>query len=406
MLLAIPAFILLMVAEWLIGRRRNQRLYRLNDALTNLNIGVGNQVVGLLYKGVVFGLIFFVYQRFALFEIPVTWWSVLLCAVLYDLIFYWAHRWGHEVNLFWGAHVVHHQSEEYNLSVALRQPWFHHLMAFVLFLPLPLLGFDPLVIGGVSLFSTLYQFWIHTKTIHKLPRPVEYIFNTPSHHRVHHAVNPEYIDKNHGAVLIIWDRLFGTFREEEHEPTYGTTTQFRSMNPAWSNLQYFAGLFRTMRRYPLRDKIRLLFARPGWTPDGPSPDDQVAATDLARPKYDPQVPIGFQLYTLLQFGIIVWALVAYMNHFEGLSAFHRWAFAGMIVLSLVITGGILEKKKWVYFAEFARLLGVAFTVNIFYYVHYIDWFTVMLAGSIAGFLVSAVWFGLSLRKNYREILLG
>jgi alkylglycerol monooxygenase len=219
MLIAIGGFVVLMLLEFAYGRYKKKQLYRLNDTVTNLNIGIGNQVFGLLYQVVLYGALYGVYQNFALLKIPIAVWSVLLCAVLYDFIFYWAHRLGHEMNIFWGAHVVHHQSEEYNLSVALRQPWFHSLLSFFMFLPLPLLGFDPILVLSVSLFSTLFQFWIHTKEIGKLPKWYEFIFNSPSHHRVHHGVNPKYIDKNHGAVFIIWIDFLGLMlKKKKHQP--------------------------------------------------------------------------------------------------------------------------------------------------------------------------------------------
>jgi alkylglycerol monooxygenase len=264
---------------------------------------------------------------------------------LYDFIYYWAHRWGHEINLFWGAHVVHHQSEEYNLSVALRQPWFHHLLAFALFLPLPLLGFDPLIIGGVSLFSTLYQFWIHTQTINKFPKVVEYIFNTPAHHRVHHAINHQYIDKNHAGVLIIWDRIFGTFQDEKEAEVYGITTQFESFSPVKANVDYYIYLLKSMKDFSIKDKFKMIFAKPGWLPNGESIEALLLKTNLNKVKFNPTLPLGFSIYAIFQFVFIIWGLVAYMNNFDELSLAHQWYFGGLIILSLVICSGILESKK-------------------------------------------------------------
>jgi sterol desaturase/sphingolipid hydroxylase (fatty acid hydroxylase superfamily) len=405
MICAIGGFVLLMLAEFIWGLVKRRKLYRLNDTVTNLNIGVGSQVFGLLYQAVILAAFFWVYDNFAIFHIPVNIWTVLVIAVGYDFLFYWAHRWGHEMNIFWGAHVVHHQSEEYNLSVALRQPWFHSLLAFFIFLPLPLLGFDPLAVLGYSLFSTLYQFYIHTKAIGKMPRWFEFLFNTPSHHRVHHAVNEKYIDRNHGAVLIIWDRLFGTFAAEEEEPTYGITTPFRSFNPVWSNFHYYFEMWERMKTMHWKDKVKMIFARPGWTPGGPPPAELIRQVDLRREKFDtPPTPLGLNVYVFAQFILIMAAAVGYIAFFEELGAFARWYFAGLMILSMTICSGIFERKKWVFFAEYARLMMVAASLNIFYYVHYIDWFVIMAVGSIAGLVIFYTWFSISLGMNYRKLM--
>ncbi|MEZ5007300.1 MAG: sterol desaturase family protein [Chitinophagales bacterium] len=406
MVYAVGGFVLLMLIEYAYGYFKKKQLYRLNDTVTNLNIGVGSQVFGLLYKVIIYSALVVAYKNFAIFDIPINVVTILLCAVLYDFLFYWAHRWGHEVNLFWGAHIVHHQSEEYNLSVALRQPWFHQLMSFFIFLPLPIIGFDPLMILGVSLFSTLFQFWIHTKAIKKMPAWYEFIFNSPAHHRVHHAVNEKYIDKNHGAVLIIWDRIFGTFKAEEEEPTYGITTQFKSLNPIWSNFHYYFEIWDKMKTMNFKNKIKMVFAKPGWTPDGPAPSELIKQVDLKREKHNPKVPLGFSVYVFVQLMIIMWGVVAYMNHFDELSVFFQWFFAGLIILSMTICSGIFEKKKWVFFGEYARILMIAFSINTFYYLNYMDWFLAMVIFSSIAAVTFYVWFSISLKINYKEILLG
>lgn len=405
LLIAIPAFFLLMLIEFLVARHKQKEVYRLNDTLANLNLGIGSQVFSVLTKGLIFGLIYFIHEHFALFEIPINVASILLCFILFDFTYYWAHRWGHEVNLFWGAHVVHHQSEEYNLSVALRQPWFHHLVAFPLFLPLPFLGFDPLVIGVISAFVTLYQFWIHTQTIHKLPKLVEFIFNTPAHHRVHHAVNPKYIDKNHGATLIIWDRLFGTFQAEEEAQVYGITNQFQTFSPIRSNFDYYLYVLKAMRIMDWKNKVKMIFANPGWLPEGEAIADQLKKTDLTRAKFNPAIPKGFSIYAAIQFLLILWGTVAYLSNFDSLSLFHQIYFAGLIILSLTSCSGILENKKWVFFAEYTRILLVAVSINALYYFKYMDWFLIVLVLTGVGVLLFYTWFSISLRKNYKDLLL-
>lgn len=403
MAIAIPLFFLMIFVEWWLGRRKAQKIYRLNDTIVNLNLGIGSQVFNILTKGFIFLIIIYVYQNWSFFKIPFTWWSFMVCLVLFDFIYYWVHRWSHEWNYLWGAHVVHHQSEEYNLSVALRQPWFHHLIAFVFFLPVPLLGFDPICIGVVSITVTLYQFWIHTKVIDRMPKWFEFVFNSPTHHRVHHAVNKKYIDKNHAAVFIVWDRIFGTFQAEEEEVVYGTTSQFTSFNTVKANVGFYVWMWNSIKGASWWQKIKMLVARPGWTPEGPKPIELIENVDLQRKKFNPSVPKGFTIYAVLQFVLLLWGTYAYLNNFDVMPLIQKILFASLIIFSTVIIGGVLELKKWVFFAEYARLMIVGFSINTLYYFSYNNWFLLMLTLSIVGLTTCYVWFSVSLGKNYKSI---
>jgi sterol desaturase/sphingolipid hydroxylase (fatty acid hydroxylase superfamily) len=261
--LSIPIFFILIGVELVVERFRHQKLYRLNDAITNISCGIGEQVTGVFMKLFVVAVYQYIYEQYAFFAIPTNWLTGIILFVAVDFFYYWFHRYSHEINLFWGGHVVHHQSEEYNLSVALRQGWLQKVFSFAFYLPLALIGFETLLFVTISSLVTLYQFWIHTKAIHKLGW-LEYILNTPSHHRVHHGVNPKYIDKNHGGALIIWDRMFGTFQEEEEEPVYGVTKPLNSWNPLWANLQHFVEMIHLLKQVTgWKDKIKVLFMPPG-----------------------------------------------------------------------------------------------------------------------------------------------
>jgi alkylglycerol monooxygenase len=395
-LLAIPAFFLLIAIEALYAHRKGKKVYRLNDTVANLSLGIGNQLVGVLAKGFLIVIFMFVYQHYALFKLPVTWWSFILCLLLFDFLFYWAHRLGHESNLFWGAHVVHHQSEEYNLSVALRQPWFHDFISFFIFLPVPLLGFNPKTFVIAAGVQTLYQFWIHTRVIHKMPRVMEYFFNTPSHHRVHHAVNPKYIDKNHGGVFIIWDRMFGTFKAEEapEEITYGITTQFKSWNPVWANMHYYKEMIQKARQMTnWRDKLHMIFAKPGWLPDylGGFQSTQEIDKDT-HSKYDHDTTPLFRTYGAIQFVITLAGTVMYLDHFSTITVFYKW-------LSILIVGAIFERKAWIRKAEIVRLLLVLISLNSYYYYWYNNWLNIMEVSSAAIFGASIAWLAISMYKE-------
>ena len=396
-LFAIPFFLLLIGIELFIGWLGKKNYYRFNDTITNLNVGVGSQAFGLLFKVLLFGFYLLVYENFAIWHQPVTLWSLLLAIVGQDFFFYWAHRWGHTVNIFWGAHIVHHQSEEYNLSVALRQSWFHNLMAFPIYIPLPLMGFDPMIFFAALAAHTLYQFWIHSRFIPKFPRWIEYIFNTPSHHRVHHAIDPKYVDKNYAGVFIILDRMFGTFREEDDEPTYGITKPLNSWNPTWANVHYYADMWAAMKQMKWADKLRMIVAKPGWLPEYMGGFKGAPEVDKENyVKYDKATKNkGLIGYILVQFVLILFGISALMYRFEELSSFYKIALVGAIVLSMMICGAIFENKKWVIIAEYLRLALILVTLNTLYYFWYEDWFIVMLIASTAAFILFNVWFTIS-----------
>ena len=215
---SIPIFFLLIGVELLITRVRGLSYYRFNDAITNLSCGIGSQVTGIFMKFLTFGVYVIIYEHSPLTgKIPYNYLTIILLFLGVDFFYYWFHRLAHEISFLWGSHVVHHQSEEYNLSVALRQAWVQGAFSWIFYLPLAFIGFNPYMFATIASLQTLYQFWIHTKVIGRMPAWFEFIFATPSHHRVHHGVNPKYIDKNHAGTLIIWDRIFGTFQQEEEE---------------------------------------------------------------------------------------------------------------------------------------------------------------------------------------------
>lgn len=264
---AIPAFIVLMVIEAILSAVNERDLYELRDTAASLAMGIGNVLLKLVAKAMVLGAYFFVYQ-FRLFDIGTGWQAWVALFFLEDFTYYWFHRVSHQSRFFWASHVVHHSSRHYNLSTALRQTWTGVFTGFVFWLWLPLLGFSPLMVLTMQSISLLYQFWIHTETIDRLG-PLEWIFNTPSHHRVHHGKDIEYLDKNHGGVLIIWDKLFGTFAEEKKRPDYGILHDLETYNPVIIATHEWVNLWRDLRRAPgWKERLFYLFRAPGWSHDG------------------------------------------------------------------------------------------------------------------------------------------
>ena len=270
--LAVPFFILTMLIEVIVGKWRSNAKYETRDTLVSLGMGFFSVLSGILTAGMSVAFLYFFYQ-FRLFDMGYSWIAILACFVLDDLRYYWSHRFGHRIRWVWASHVNHHSSQHYNLSTALRQTWSGFFTGMiVLKAPLVLIGFDPVVILFVSGINLVYQYWIHTETIGKMPNWFEAIMNTPSHHRVHHATNPKYLDANYAGVFIIWDKLFGTFvPEDASEPCrYGIVKNLQTFNILIVSFHEWIGIFKDVFKSGLNIQERLSYAfmPPGWSHDG------------------------------------------------------------------------------------------------------------------------------------------
>ncbi|MDA8481569.1 sterol desaturase family protein [Pseudomonas resinovorans] len=358
-LYAVPFFFLLIGIELIADRLRGKSSYRAADALNSLSAGVLSTTSGLLTKVVGLLTYTFAWQHLALVEMSASsLWVWLLAFVFYDFCYYWNHRLGHERNVLWAAHSVHHQSEEYNLSTALRQTSTGFLLGWVFYLPMALAGVPPLVFFTVGALNLLYQFWVHTRHVPKLGW-LEWIFITPSNHRVHHAQNPVYMDRNYGGVFILWDRLFGTFQEElDEEPViFGVTTPLASWNPLWANLQFYVQLWRDAVRAESRwDKLRIWFMRTGWRPADVVERYPQAKPDLSRfIKFE--VPLGRAQtwYAGLQFALYVVAGTWLLGIGDKASLAGLWLAWAWMAFGLYAIGTWLENRPWARWLELARL---------------------------------------------------
>lgn len=387
--LAIPVFFLLIGLELLWARWQERDYYRLNDSVSDLSCGILQQLFEVFAKAALFAGYLFLYERYRVMDVQPTALGWAACFVGVDLCYYWFHRLSHERNALWATHIVHHSSEEYNLTVALRQSAVGGAFSWVFYLPLAVAGFPPLVFLGCSSFNTLYQFWIHTRAIGRLG-PLEWVMNTPSHHRVHHACNPRYIDRNYAGVFIVWDRLFGSFRREEEEPAFGITKPLRSWNPLWANLHYWVEMFQTARGSSRwADRLRVLVARPGWRPEELGGHQAPPEIDrFTQRKFDPPVAPGLPGYALAQFVVVlVFASVLLFNQVRwGAAVLAAGAVA--VVWSLVTLGALLEGRKRAMAAESVRVAVLAAIAAV----------TLMAAGrtawmavAVAAGLASAGW---------------
>ncbi len=391
---AIPIFLLSIIGEFIHNYfKKGGKDFNFEDSITNLNIGVGSQAVGALTKAGLLMMYALIYENLRFFSIEPSWYSVLIAIVVFDYVFYWAHRWGHEWNIFWGAHIVHHQSEEYNLTVALRQSWFHNLLAFPLFLPIPFLGIDPLSFGAAAGIVTLYQYWIHTKAIDRMPKWFEFIFNSPAHHRVHHATNEQYLDHNYAATFILWDRLHGTFIDEKEECIYGITTQLKSWNTVWANFHFYAEMWEGSKQLKtVKEKIALIFRGPEYLGRllGQVSDGGKTATSVVK-KYATETPLHLQIYVSLQFLLLTYFLTAYMGEIQNLTLFYQVAFFFLICLSTLSVGAIMENKPWFYIVEIARFLMFVPLYNLCYHNYFTEWYNLTLPLSIIMSAIFTVW---------------
>lgn len=399
--LSIPIFFILIGIELVVERLTNKDLYRLPDAIANLSCGITSQLSGLFLKIFAVGIYQVLFENFALFTLEPNWLYWLALVLLVDVAYYWGHRFSHEVNFMWGGHVVHHQSEDYNLSVALRQSSLQTVWTFAFNLPIALLGFKTEDFVYVAAFNLLYQFWIHTETIKKLPRWFEFIFNTPSHHRVHHGRNPKYIDKNHAGSLIIWDRMFGTFQPEEEHPTYGITKPLNSWNAVFANVSHYVEMGKDLKRITKTgDKIRYLFAKPGWMPEDLGGYQAAPEVDeKTYNKYSTPAPVVLNWYVVFQYLLCLGGTAVFLFQQNNFDTTAKSIIALLITLTVVNCGVLFEKRRWAYYSEWIRIIAYPLTGSVLIYTLGLpDWLQVVCGLYL---VISVLWFQLIFRYETR-----
>jgi sterol desaturase/sphingolipid hydroxylase (fatty acid hydroxylase superfamily) len=359
---ATPVFFALIGLELLVARLRGRTAYRTNDAISSIGLGVISQVVGVFGKLLSIGIYAWVAAHLAPVRLPadsVAVWVVALLA--YDFLYYWLHRAGHEVNILWAAHVVHHQSEHYNLSTALRQTGSGVLLGWLFYLPMALAGIPVEVFVVVALIDLLYQFWVHTEQVGRLGW-FDRVFCSPSNHRAHHAVNERYLDRNYGGILIVWDRLFGTFVEEDDTdpPVYGTRAPLRSWNPLWANAEVYWAAAQDMwhaRRW--RDKLLVWVKPPGWRPADVAARYPKPAFDIGRERFDPPMSRALTAYCLVQFALVLGMTTQFLDLSARADLATLLAYAGYLVGSLTVLGALMEGRAAARWAEAVRVLATA-----------------------------------------------
>ena len=364
---AIPFFLLALLAEFAIDRFRGAGLYRANDAISSLSAGMLSTTISYftrLLPLLVWGLVL---ENFALLDMPLDWFDTsprgialwVVATLSWDFCYYWFHRFSHELSVLWAAHAVHHQSEDYNLSTALRQTSTGFLFGWIFYVPLFVIGFPLEILLIVNAVNLIYQFWVHTQLVQRLG-PLDTILVTPSNHRVHHAQNERYIDKNYGGMLILWDRMFGTF-EDEHDDDpviFGVRKPLANWNPFWANLQvYDYLLFDARHALRWRDKVAVWFRRTGWRPadvEARFPKRSVSLESFK--KFDPAIARGWRVYVLAQFLVALAGALAVAALFARYGALAVLIPCVLLWTQLYTLGLLSEGRAYAPQAECLRLL--------------------------------------------------
>ncbi len=364
--LLIPIFLALILIEVCAAALASKKVYRLADSLVDMSCGMISQFTNILIKLFSFAIFAYVAAtwsiqvRFGAPAWPETAMSWAVVFVLVDFGHYWVHRLSHRVNILWAGHAVHHSSEELNFTVAVRNSSLHGVFIWVFFMPLALVGVPWYMFAVSYALNVIYQFWLHTRLIGRLGR-LEWVLNTPSHHRVHHSINADYIDKNYAGVFIVWDRMFGTFAPETAEPHYGITMPPESWNPVWANVHVFVEIGRHAKRQPgLLRKLRVVFGPPETLVD--SPHDPTVPTTPPVPL--PRLGVA---YVMVQFVATLVATLTVLRILEALSLAEVLASGFVITLVLSNIGSLLEGKRWALIAESIRhlVLGGAAMATLF-----------------------------------------
>ena len=346
--LATPVFFLLIAVEFVVARARGMpAAYRLNDAVNSLSLGVMSEIVKLFVRVLTIGIYAWLFDHVALGHWPTdAWWAWLLAIVFYDFCYYWNHRLGHESAVFWASHVVHHQSQCYNLSTALRQTSSGALLSWIFYVPMAVAGVPTEMFVVAAVVDLLYQYWIHTEVVGKLGW-FDRWFASPSNHRVHHAVNDRYVDRNYGGIFMIWDRLFGTFVEETEKCVYGTRAPLASWDPLWANLEVYADLARkSWHAERWRDKLRVWLMPPGWQPaSAPGGAWHKPAFDLRQVRrYDPPMSRAARSFAVSQLTLAILATVPLLWFADTMPRPILLSGAAAIVATLWLTGAVMQGR--------------------------------------------------------------
>ncbi|WP_316829541.1 sterol desaturase family protein [Pedobacter aquatilis] len=389
---AIPAFFIFVFLEYkLAQQKKRSSVFKYESSIANFSVGIAERLLNLFIAASFYQLYEWVYKNYALFNIPNKWYIWIFLLLATDLVWYWYHRLGHEINFLWAAHIVHHQSEEFNLSAAARITTIQAVFRNVFWCVLPFIGFHPDMIIVILLAHGAYSFFTHTQLIGKIGW-LEHVFITPSLHGVHHASDEKYLDKNYGDVFVFWDKIFGTFQTEEEPPSYGLTHPIKSYSFLWQHFHYYLEIIEAYRRANgFKEKWIAVFGSPALMDQGIRPE--LEERYLQR-KHDEE-KIKFKGYVNFQLILIVAILTLTTMFYESINSLNAIAILVFIMITLINIGALLEQRKWIYYLECFRL------ISIFAYVFFIFGIFELLIFPVVGLIILERIFALkSLYNKY------
>lgn len=391
---AVPFFIFFMFLEYAISRKRNKKTHQFNESIANINVGIVERITDLLTTGSFFFIFTWLNKNFSIFTIESNWITWILLFLATDLVWYWYHRVGHEVNLFWAAHIVHHQSEDFNYTAAARITVIQAVARGLFWSILPIIGFPAEMITVLLLIHGTYPFFTHTQLIGRLGW-LEYIIVTPTHHGVHHSSNPEYLDKNYGDMLIIWDKIFGTYAEETVKPQYGLTKSLESHSFLWQHFHYFLELIIAVRlAKTFQQKLKVIFGSPNDHDPRIRPFLQRKLSQkVTHISLSDKLIRAIQVKTVTTI-VLLFIAILFSKYFTNTTLFLITTF---LVLSVIITGAMLEQKRWIFHLEFARLLLLCIIINSIFSALYFTGFTLTI-------ISVALLFYNSINTKYQQFL--
>lgn len=392
---AIPAFFLFLYIEYAVAvKLKKQHLFKYESSVSNISIGIAERLLNLFIAASFFDLFNYIYQNFALFNIPNTWWVWALLILATDFVWYWYHRLGHEVNFFWAAHIVHHQSEEFNLTVSARITTFQALIRTIFWCALPLVGFHPVMVLTILVVHGAYSFFTHTQLLPRV-KWLEHILVTPSIHGVHHASDEKYLDKNYGDVFVFWDKIFGTFQREEEAPKYGLTHPIKSYSFLWQHFHYYLEIGEATKRVKgLGNKLKIVFGHPAVLDQDIRP---MLEQKYLQHKSKDTYRFKFKKYLNIQVISCVIMLTYLTAFFTSLTTIDHLFVLAFIIITLINCGALMEQIRWIYYLECLRL------ILVFGFVFYkLDWLSLVLLPTLSLIVLERVF---SLSRLYKHYVL-
>jgi alkylglycerol monooxygenase len=392
-----PIALVFIVAEVFFSWYLKRGYITFTEAMANFGTALTNQTTNVLLLTAVLYAYGYLWEHYRIFTIDLTWWSFILLLLGVDFVFYWVHRFGHEINILWAAHSPHHSAEEMNFFVAVRASVTQRLSSFMFFWVLTIIGFSPIHIYTMTGLHLFLAFLHHTEFVPKLWRPIEIVLTTPSHHRVHHGVNFQYLDKNYGEFLIIWDRMFGTFAEEKEKVVYGIYDHPKSWNPIAINFHFYKVLWNYARETPyFWDKIRVWVMPAGWRPRGLPQKEMVEITGENQVKFRPEMFAKSKFYFVLQVALGIALMLGVISKLYGWSVEFRWIAGILLWWQIINWSGILEAKPWLWISETLRNIATPIAVVFFSQLFQPS---LILLGIVLVSIFSIIWTNLYFRPN-------